>query len=101
MIVVIENIIKTAHKKATELLKANKNALDNMARLLVERETIYQEEVDMIMEGKSAEEIIAFMDEYERTLRENPFERKNPTIIKEEDVKTEEVDQKETEQSEA
>ena len=40
------------------------------------------------------------MDEYERTLRENPFERKNPTIIKEEDVKTEEVDQKETEQSE-
>ncbi len=69
----IENIIKTAHKKATELLKANKNALDNMARLLVERETIYQEEVDMIMEGKSASEIIKIMEEKDGLAKENPF----------------------------
>ena len=42
----------------------------------VERETIFAEEVDMLMEGKSVEEIMAFMDENERTLQENPFKRK-------------------------
>ena len=71
-------------KKARKILGENKRYLDVMARLLIERETIFTEEVEMIMEGKSAEEIMAFMDEHERTLMENPFERKNPTIIKEE-----------------
>ena len=53
-----------------------------MARLLVERETIFTEEVDMLMEGKSVEEIMAFMDENERTLRENPFGRgKKKSVI--------------------
>ena len=47
-----------------------------MARLLVERETIFTEEVDMIMEGKSVEEIMKFMDANEKSLQENPFLRK-------------------------
>ena len=59
-----------------------------MARLLVERETIFSEEVDMLMEGKSPEEVMAFMDENEQKLSENPFERKsNPVIIKEKPAK--------------
>ena len=57
-----------------------------MARLLVERETIFTEEVDMLMEGKSVEEIMAFMDENEHTLRENPFNRKS-VIISEKELK--------------
>ena len=69
----VESIIKDAHKKATELLTANKKALDNMARLLVERETIYQDEVDMIMEGKDAQEIIKIMEERDNIAKENPF----------------------------
>ncbi len=80
----IKKIVTDALEKARKLLGENKKLLDTMARLLVERETIFTEEVDMIMEGKSVEEIIAFMDEHERTLRENPFNRKNPTIVKEE-----------------
>ena len=76
-------IIDGGLQRARELLKANKHLLDNMARLLVERETIFSDEVDMLMEGKSVEEIMAFMDENERTLRENPFGRnkKNKTIV--------------------
>ncbi len=70
-------IIDGALKKARELLGKNKKLLDNMARLLVERETIFTEEVDMLMEGKSVEEIIAFMDDNERTLSQNPFLRGN------------------------
>ena len=83
----IRNIIDGGLKKARELLSKNKNLLDNMARLLVERETIFSEEVDMLMDGKSVEEIIAFMDENERTLRENPFKRKS-VIITEAEAKT-------------
>ena len=72
----IRIIVDDGLQKARKLLKDNKHLLDNMARLLVERETIFSEEVDMLMEGKSVEEIMQFMDENERTLRENPFNRK-------------------------
>ncbi len=71
----VSDIISNALKKARELLVNNKKLLDNMARLLIERETIFTEEVDMLMEGKSVEEIMAFMDENERALSENPFLR--------------------------
>ena len=73
----IRQIIDNGLKTARTLLAKNKKLLDNMARLLVERETIYSEEVDMLMEGKSVEEIMQFMDENESTLNENPFDRKN------------------------
>ena len=76
----IRQIIDTALQKARKLLSENKKLLDNMARLLVERETIFTEEVDLLMEGKSVEEIMEFMDQNERTLRENPFKRKSVII---------------------
>ena len=80
----VRRIVDGSLEKARKLLAENKKLLDNMARLLIERETIFSEEVDMLMEGKSVEEIMKFMDENERTLSENPFERKvNPTIVKE------------------
>ncbi len=69
----IETIIKDAHKKATELLSSHKNLLDVMARLLIERETIYSEEVDMIMDGKTVAEILENIDERDKKRKENPF----------------------------
>lgn len=80
----VKSIVSAALDKARKLLSENRKLLDNMARLLVERETIFTEEVDMLMDGKSVEDIMAFMDENERTLQENPFKRKNAAIIKEE-----------------
>ncbi len=71
----VQAIIKNAHKRATELLTAHKSELDNMARLLVERETIYQDEVDMIMDGKDATEIIKIMEEKDGVDNSNPFKR--------------------------
>ena len=46
-----------------------------MARLLIERETIYQDEVDLIMEGKDVKEIMAYMDQRDKERAENPFKR--------------------------
>lgn len=71
----VQRIIKEAHQKAVDLLIANKNLLDNMARLLIERETIYQDEVDLIMEGKDVKEIMAYMDQRDKERAENPFKR--------------------------
>lgn len=72
-------------EKARDLLGKNKSLLDVMARVLIEKETIYTEEVDMIMEGKSVEEIIAFMDENEEKLQQDPFKRKS-VLVKEKKV---------------
>ncbi|MBO5889338.1 MAG: ATP-dependent zinc metalloprotease FtsH [Clostridia bacterium] len=87
----IQSIIKDAHKRATDLLKANKKILDNMARLLVERETIYQDEVDMLMEGKDVQEIIKIMEEKDGQAKENPFLKVENVLKKEESKKVEEV----------
>ena len=81
----VQSIIKDAHERATELLKAHKKELDNMARLLVERETIYQDEVDMIMDGKDATEIIKFMEEKEGADNSNPFLRAESAYSKKEE----------------
>ena len=85
----ISNIIDTSLQKARKLLAENKGLLDNMARLLIERETIFAEEVDLLMQGKSVEEIMLFMDENERTLRENPFSKRANVIIPEKEQKPE------------
>lgn len=75
----VQRIIKESHERAVELLTANKKLLDNMARLLIERETIYQDEVDLIMEGKDVKEILEFMDKRDKERIENPFKRYSAT----------------------
>ena len=79
----VETIIKNAHKKATELLTKHRKELDNMARLLVERETIYQDEVDMLMDGMSVEEIMKIMEERDSLTQSNPFEKMERTMREE------------------
>ena len=46
-------------------MKENNSILDETARVLIERETIYADEVDELLSGKSAVEVMAAMDERE------------------------------------
>ena len=69
----IRRLISQAHERATKLLKENRSILDNMSRVLVEKETIYTEEVAMLMKGASHAEVVAYMDEREGEHKENPF----------------------------
>ena len=69
----IRRLITEAHTRATKLLKENRSIMDNMSRVLVEKETIYTEEVQMLMKGADYKEVIAFMEEREGTSRSNPF----------------------------
>ena len=64
----VRAIVESCHKRATEILTEKINVLHNMARVLVEKETIHTEEVDMLMQGKSVEEVIAHMDQRENEL---------------------------------
>ncbi len=68
-------IIENAHARATKLLTDNRIILDNMARILIERETIYSDEVDMLMQGKTHTEAMKFMDEQDQKHAENPFKK--------------------------
>ena len=58
-----------------KLLTENRKVLDNMARVLIERETIYTDEVDMLLDGKTVEEVYEYMDTKEKEMQENPFSR--------------------------
>ena len=69
----IRRLISEAHTRATKLLKDNRSILDNMSRVLVEKETIYTEEVALLMKGADYKEVIAFMEERENAHADNPF----------------------------
>lgn len=58
----IKKIIDKCEKETIKLLNNNKDKLLTMANVLIEKETIYAEEVDMIMSGKSKEEVVEFID---------------------------------------
>lgn len=71
----VRDIIKTQHERARKLLTDNRSILDNMARVLIEKETIYTEEVDLLMEGKTYDEVIKYMEEHENDRATNPFKK--------------------------
>ena len=71
----VRRIVSEQHQRAICLLTENRSILDNMSRVLVERETIYTEEVEMLMKGASYTEVIEFMDREGDKRKDNPFER--------------------------
>jgi len=71
----VREIISTQHERARKLLSENRSILDNMARVLIERETIYADEVDLLMEGKSYSEVIEYMSKRDEEKDGNPFKR--------------------------
>ena len=58
----IKAIIDKNYEIAKNLLSNNRKILDNMVKVLYEKETIYTEDVDALFEGKSAKEVIEAID---------------------------------------
>ena len=58
----VRAIIESCHQRATQILTEKSEVLHNMARVLVERETIHTEEVEMLVNGATVEEVFAYMD---------------------------------------
>lgn len=65
----ISKIVENCLERARNLLGQHKKVLDSMARVLIEKETIYADEVDMLMEGQSVVDVLKKIEdrnEYER-----------------------------------
>lgn len=95
----VRAIVESCHKRATEILSSKMDVLHNMARILFEKETIHTEEVNMLMQGKSVEEIIAFMDKRDAEAEIKLPEEKHQTFDElEEEQKRQDavVEEKET-----
>lgn len=96
----IKAILDSCYTRALEILQNNRKIMDNMVMVLFEKETIYTEEVNMLFDGKSAEEVIAYIDErqakkesYKRTVNPdiNIVEEKAQPVDKSEDTASEEI----------
>lgn len=70
----IKNILEEGLERAIEILKQNDSILEEMAKLLLARETIYSQEVDALIEGKTAEVVMEEMDERERVRKQKDKE---------------------------
>ncbi len=66
----IKKILDENYKRAKELLLSKKALLDSMSDLLLKEETIYGEEVDELIAGKSSEEIEQRLHEKEQKRKE-------------------------------
>ena len=65
------------------LLKENRTILDNMSRVLVEKETIYTEEVKMLMAGAMVAEVLEAMEKREGEHEANPFGKMGEAPVEE------------------
>ena len=54
-------IVEECHQRATQILTEKIDVLHNMARVLFELETIHTEEVELLMKGATAEQVVEFV----------------------------------------
>ena len=76
----VRRITSEGYQRALQLLREHRSILDNMSRVLVEKETIYKEDVALLMKGADYKEVIAAMEEREGERVANPFAK----MVKEE-----------------
>lgn len=59
----IKGIIDNNYARALDILREHRDILDNMVKVLYEKDTIYTDEVDMLFNNATPEEIIASINE--------------------------------------
>ena len=59
----VKRILDESYDRALTLIKEHRSVMDNMVRVLFAKNTIYTDEVEMLFEGKSAEDVIKAIDE--------------------------------------
>ncbi len=72
----MRDILDYNYKRAKKILLDNRKLLDEMAALLLSHETINKDEVELLVEGKTAEEVAKIMDEKEKEQRKREEEYK-------------------------
>ena len=70
----IRRIVEEAHQTAKDILTENRESLERISKILLERETIDAEQFVALLEGKSEEEVFGSDDEEEPAAPEPPPE---------------------------
>ena len=65
----VKNIVDTAHNQALEILKSRKDIIEKVRDILLEKETIYKEEFEMLYNGASVEDVKLAIDKKEEEKR--------------------------------
>lgn len=78
----IQSILQLAESLASEILTKQKKKLLTMVEVLLERNTIYTDEVDMIIAGKTAKAVISFIDKKLGERTPSPSEEKSQKVSK-------------------
>lgn len=84
----MKKLIEDAHKRATHILTENRDKLDLITQILVDRETLEKEEFDQLAEGVPEEEVFREKDA-QNAAKENPVSARG---AKESSKKTEKSD---------
>ena len=71
----IHDLLAECYERTINCLKENREALDNMSNLLIEKETIYAEEVELILQGKDYKEIIKIINKKRKEAEEAQAKR--------------------------
>ena len=72
----IKAILDRSYQNGKKVLLKNRNILDNMAKLLIEKETIYAEEVDAIINGVDYTEVVKKLEQKAEESKKRNEERK-------------------------
>lgn len=59
----VKRILDESYERALSLIREHRSVMDNMVKVLFAKNTIYTDEVEMLFEGKSADEVVKAIDE--------------------------------------
>lgn len=79
----VRAILKNNYKRAYSIITENLSFMEEMVKLLLDQETINKEEVDLLAQGKTAEEVAAGMKERQKIQKEKEEEFKKQQQIEE------------------
>ena len=88
-----KKILDAQYKVALDTITANREVLDKMVRILFEKETIYEDEVDMLFEGKSVEDILAATANKDKPVVTDILKKREKVAKPAEETTTEVVEQ--------
>ena len=76
----VKAIIDQAHKTAKEILNNKKDVIEKVVKILLDKETIYKEEFEMLYNGASVEEVEQAIDKKEQEKRDYQEKAKQEAI---------------------
>lgn len=74
-------IIDEAHDRAIKILKDKKDLIESLKQILLERETIYNEEFKLLYDGAKVEDVVKIMTENEQAKKKYQEEARKSALI--------------------